>query len=305
MAAPLPAGVKVPEMPRLQKRLVDESNAPMIAETDMTFDFLIYSGEPIAALNRAEKMRMKDIAQVLTDNGRDVIYVPLTVKAGQSSATLRLGDGKCWAYQNGKWVETEKNWTWQHDSQYTVLENTRGVTNFRLKTLYGKPNNNVGFKQNGRVSVSLVGVNEHYAPQFGDLKIIKSLANYEDSEPATFVFDVTAKLDGATVYTNVAAITLPGDGEALLTGIPVGAEVTVKEIYTGARYKATSETTQQTVILSTEDADAPATVSFSNDYNGSGKGGHGILNTFESKPDPDDPSGYVWAEWEKPDMNNP
>ena len=305
IAAPLVVGVKVPEVPRLQKRLVDENGATMLAEKEMTFDFLIYSGEPIAALDRAEKMRMQDIAQVLADNERDVYYAPITVKEGASSASQQLGDGKCWTYQGGKWVETEENWTWHHDATYTVLENLRDVANFRLKTLNNKPQNNVSFPQNGRVSASLVGINEHYVPQYGELKIIKSLARYEDSEPATFVFDVTAVLEEETVYTNVAAITLPGDGEALLTGIPVGAEVTVTEVYSGARYKATGDTVQQTVILSPEDADAPATVSFANDYDDSLKGGHGIQNSFETKPDPNDPDGYVWAEWEKPDMNNP
>ena len=51
-------------------------------------------------------------------------------------------------------------------------------------------------------------------------------------------------------------------------------------------------------------------MSFTNDYNGSGKGGHGILNEFKTVENPDydptDPESpeYLWDEWTKPNMNN-
>ena len=45
-----------------------------------------------------------------------------------------------------------------------------------------------------------------------------------------------------------------------------------------------------------------AEVEFSNTYDGTGTGGHGILNSFTAQQGED---GYSWGGWEKPDMNNP
>jgi hypothetical protein len=117
--------------------------------------------------------------------------------------------------------------------------------------------------------------------RFGNLSITKTLQSYEGSEPATFVFSIEAVLDGETVYSNVAALnfTSAGQQEVLIEDqIPVGAEVTVTEVYSGSRYTVTSET-QQTVTIGTPD-EGTASVAFTNTYSGANKGGHGIINHF-------------------------
>ena len=141
----------------------------------------------------------------------------------------------------------------------------------------------------------------------GNLEITKILSNFESSEPATFVFDITASAgknsegQDIVVYTNVASLTFTGPDtkSVLLTGIPVGATVTVTEVYSGARYVA--EVTEQTAVIQPADSQTPASVSFTNSYDNTGPGGHGILNSFTAVQSGD---GYDWGGW-KTDLNNP
>ena len=123
---------------------------------------------------------------------------------------------------------------------------------------------------------------------FGDLVIEKPLSNWESSGPATFVFNVEAKLGGKTVYTSVASLSFSGAGTKSYTFtevIPVGAVVTVTEVYDGSAYTAVGGTVKTvTVKYPTGDPtvaeDNPATVSFTNDYDKHERHGSGILNTF-------------------------
>ena len=113
----------------------------------------------------------------------------------------------------------------------------------------------------------------------GNLKIIKTLSNFESSEPATFVFEIIATAGEKVVYTNVASITFsaPGEQETLVTGIPIGSVVKVKEVYSGARYTGTVVSDEATILAQDE---GTASVSFTNSYDNTGPGGHGILNSF-------------------------
>lgn len=114
--------------------------------------------------------------------------------------------------------------------------------------------------------------------RYGSLEIIKDLLTYEDSYEATFVFQVEAELDGEVVYSDVVTMnfTQPGQQQVLIDKIPIGAEVTVTEVYSGAAYKLVSGPDGPVMIPE----DGTASVTFVNDYDESGKGGHGITNHF-------------------------
>ena len=114
--------------------------------------------------------------------------------------------------------------------------------------------------------------------RYGSIEIKKSLLTYETSEPATFVFDVKAELDGAVVYSNVTAMTFTSAGElsVLVDRIPVGAEVTVREVYSGTHYYTVSGATATAVVSASEIVG----VSFENEYTETPNGGHGIINQF-------------------------
>lgn len=115
-------------------------------------------------------------------------------------------------------------------------------------------------------------------PRFGSLEIIKNLITYNVDVPAVFVFQVEGTLDGQNVYSNVATLefTEPGQKKALIENIPVGAEVTVTEVYSGASYKITSADVQNAVIS----AENVASVEFTNDHDTTTHGGGGVNNHF-------------------------
>lgn len=125
--------------------------------------------------------------------------------------------------------------------------------------------------------------------RYGSLEITKTLSSFETKDPATFVFAVEAKLGEQTVYSDVVSMsfTAPGQKKTLIEKIPVGAVVTVTEVYSGAVY--TPEITEgQTAVI---EADSIANVSFVNHYNETNKGGGAIINQFDYKAG----SGWGWT----------
>ena len=137
-------------------------------------------------------------------------------------------------------------------------------------------------------------------PQYGTLKIKKTLTNYADLskdgsyfEPMTFTFYVDGRDEGGKpVYQKVVALSVnsPVDEEvvATLTDIPLGTIVTVTETYSGAH--ADSRPGPAPVVVQAPKtvtaADGTATtvtaeVSFTNDNNNTHRGGHGVENKFE------------------------
>ena len=299
---PEKVGVMFPEVPQVAKRLVSDKGLEYKANQDLQFEFLVYTGSKIAGLNKAEDMKPEEIAALLQD--RDLLYVPLTVKKGESSArTEPLYHLHKWKVQDGVWVETEDIFDWVGGTAYNIIELPPEKDWFKLRSLGSGNSNNYRFTQTSTKSVTLTAVNQTVPPPLGELEIVKTLSRFAASETATFVFQIEGVKDGKTVYSNVTTLdfTGPGTKSVVVEGIPVGAQVTVTEVYSGARYKLTSEESQQTVILSPEVEGAPASVTFTNDYGDSGKGGHGILNTFDAV---EDGEGYAWDEWQKPPMNN-
>ena len=118
--------------------------------------------------------------------------------------------------------------------------------------------------------------------RYGSLRIVKTLSEYETmgdaQESATFVFEVTGSLDGEPVYSNVESITFTEAGQqsVILDRIPAGAEVVVREVYSGSSYQLTVPG-DRTATITAEDV---ASVEFENEYDGRRTNGHGIKNQF-------------------------
>ncbi len=134
--------------------------------------------------------------------------------------------------------------------------------------------------------------------RFAALRIDKELLSFHTGSPATFVFTVEATLQGDTVYSNAVSMTFNGAGsqsELIVDKIPVGAEVTVTEAYSGVTYRATAGSQSvQTLTMNNvgvDEADFSNIVSFRNEYDGTGKNGSAITNHFEYT---DDGAGMVW-----------
>ena len=130
--------------------------------------------------------------------------------------------------------------------------------------------------------------------RFGPLEIVKSLQALEMSEPATFVFSVEAVLDGENVYSDVVTITFtePGEQAVLIEDkIPVGAEVTVTEVYSGAVYTVLTDVSQTVTIA----ADQVVGVEFINNYSRTEHGGGSVVNHFDHTD-----AGWSWT-WTRDD----
>lgn len=134
--------------------------------------------------------------------------------------------------------------------------------------------------------------------RFADLRIDKELLSFRTGSPATFVFTVEAVLHDNIVYSNAVSMTFDGPGiqsELIADRIPVGAQVTVTEVYSGAAYQVAAGSTQvQTVTMANADAgsvDFANIASFQNVYDGSGREGAAITNHFEYM---DDGEGLIW-----------
>ena len=126
------------------------------------------------------------------------------------------------------------------------------------------------------------GMKPQQTQRYGDLEIVKDLTEYNASlKDALFVFQVEGTRNGEQVYSDVVSIKFNQAGEKSV--LPAGTKVTVKEVYAGGSYSNTSGDTQETVIVAEGVTDNPASVSFTNTYNGKLIPGTGIVNHFENK----------------------
>ena len=76
-----------------------------------------------------------------------------------------------------------------------------------------------------------------WKPRFGDLKITKTLNGFFGTKPALFIFDVEAKQNNKTVFSDTITLKFSQDGTksaTLVKKIPVGATVTVEEVYSSS-----------------------------------------------------------------------
>lgn len=104
------------------------------------------------------------------------------------------------------------------------------------------------------------------------------------------VFEIEAKVNGVTVYSNTVAIASDANEKfkVLEKVVPVGASVTVKEVYDGAGYALAGTNTRERTFIAEGDAmngdqlviHADNVVAFTNNYNGVDIGGDVLINSF-------------------------
>lgn len=139
------------------------------------------------------------------------------------------------------------------------------------------------------------GMKPQQTQRYGDLEIVKDLTEYNASlKDALFVFQVEGTRHGEKVYSDVVSIKFNQAGEksVLVKDLPAGTVVTVKEVYAGGSYSNTSGETQKTEIVAEGITDKPASVSFTNTYNGKLIPGTGIVNHIEIEN-----GNWDWKQW--------
>lgn len=117
-AAPLKVGVMLPTIPTIQKSLVDNSNNAVNASKDETFKYIIYTGSSLKLRNQEELLNV-----LANDADRQFTVTETTVKKGNSQTDkIKLDDCKVHTYSDGTLIETDTDFTWENEKQYTVVE---------------------------------------------------------------------------------------------------------------------------------------------------------------------------------------
>ena len=135
-----------------------------------------------------------------------------------------------------------------------------------------------------------ISVKPERTARFGKLEIVKTLKGFGGTDPQVFLFDVSAMLGGRSVYSDTVTLRFRAEGEkkAVIEHIPIGATVTVKEIYSGASCVLTSAAEQTAQISLSENAQ----VHFTNEYREQELVGGAIVNHFEYV----EPYGWEWTQ---------
>ena len=143
-ATPLNVGVRIPDVPRLTKYLVDEEGNEVASREEKIFQFLIYEGEALAL---KEGYTDEELALALLENNRAFTCIGLMVERGKSqSETMALNNLQEWKFEEGEWSAAESSWTWEEGHRYTVVElplEEEGI--YEFYSLGGSINNSYTF----------------------------------------------------------------------------------------------------------------------------------------------------------------
>lgn len=163
--------MRLPDVPRLVKELVDGDGRPAKAAGDAVFRFLVYQG---GRLELDEGFTGGELAEALSQNGREFTCVDVMVKGGssQSEAVALEGMAK-WAWEGadtgaGMWQPTGEPWAWADGEKYTVVELPPAEDgDCRLASLGGIRGNGYTFTHSdaqGRkiIAVNTMGAQEAY-----------------------------------------------------------------------------------------------------------------------------------------------
>ncbi len=124
----------------------------------------------------------------------------------------------------------------------------------------------------------------------GRIKLTKTLLSHAEGDTPSFLFSVDVRQGSSLIFSNVYTLTFDAAGQKslLIEDLPVGAEVTVTEVYSGPGYELVSPTVQTAVVA----ADEIVEVSFANRRQDTDVGGGSLINRFAYAAD----TGWSWQQ---------
>ena len=238
--------------------VMDEAGKTMSSSAEVT---QIDSTAPVCTWGTFSKNKIAEgetatINLTCTDSESDIISSNLTVNdfTTTDSTTLSVSDITKTSTTNGY--------------QYTVtVTGGANSANATLKLLSSKIKNAAQLGNNEVISNSL-----EVTYKLGTITISKTIQHYETSNPVTFVYSVDAVKNSQTIYSDIVSITqeTAGTKTTSLNDVPIGANITVREVYNGRWYTLS---TPDTVNITLTDQNNSQTASFTADYNYQGFGG--------------------------------
>ena len=153
-AMPLAVGVQIPNVPSIQKKLVDLNGNKFISANDTDFSFIVYSGDRISS----DTVNRNELIEVLNNAGRRYKEITLTVKAGEScSEKLKLE------------FENDKSF-WLNNDKYTITE-TSISGNFKQTMWNNVSSSSVTFTYDAKADVTYICTNTYQNWSFELLKV--------------------------------------------------------------------------------------------------------------------------------------
>lgn len=151
-AMPLAVGVKIPDVPSLQKKLVNLQGNEYTADENTQFNFVVYSGDAISG----EYTGIEELTAALEANGRKYKDILLTVESGSSSSErLKL--------------ELE-DFTWTEGENYTIVE-IQNKEDYGLGSWNNRSGSSYTFTYDPDTSISLNCANIYQRWSFDILKV--------------------------------------------------------------------------------------------------------------------------------------
>lgn len=241
-AEPLKVGVQVPAVPYVIKDQKTPHDHYKAIDRETEYQFLIYSGAALPALNDTSQMTQAEIADILSAGSRTFTITSFTVGTGKSTNRSAFMDAqKEWAYDSGTgaFIKTGNSWIWNKNAQYTVIELPWVENGFRFSDIQHSPVNNYTFIQNTENNVVLRVTNVF--KEKGNLKLQKTVAGPNFDPERKFTFTIELKdgkypaygsydykgeniRDGSLMFddTGTASIQLKHGQAIELQGIPEG-----------------------------------------------------------------------------------
>lgn len=132
-------------------------------------------------------------------------------------------------------------------------------------------------------------------PLEGSIKIVKKVTSFAGS-PAVFEFKIDGTKPDGTAYGNVARVEVSSDkgGETVITGIPAGTKLTVKEVYSGG-YKLVEGDDAEKVVIADAVVEAGEEQMITFEYTNEPVvpvESYGVENNFELT---EEKSDWVWT----------
>lgn len=151
-AMPLAVGVKIPDVPSLQKKLVNLQGNEYTADENTQFNFVVYSGEAISG----EYTSIEELTAALKADSRQYKEISLTVESGSSASEMLK-------------LELE-DFTWTEGERYTIVE-IQDKEDYRLGNWNNRSGSSYTFTYSPDISTTLNCTNIYQRWSFDILKV--------------------------------------------------------------------------------------------------------------------------------------
>ena len=142
-AAPTEIGIKLPSVPHLQKKLVDNDNSEYAAKEDVNFKFLLYAHDSIASVNSLSTA--EDITSALDAQSIPYTYCELKVKKDEYLSEEKQINTMRYSYVDGAFVATDQGFDWITNNKYTIIELPIENENYAYGNINNIPGNVYSF----------------------------------------------------------------------------------------------------------------------------------------------------------------